>query len=174
MLPQFDKQNNVQVVVNNLQVGLMCCAKYKDGIYYRAQVRNIHTQAPGMVEVRFIDYGNVDLIQVENVRLFDENTLKLSTIPPQASEFILGNIMNGSNEWDDTSLSYIHQEIAYTELTAIVLHTVGNIRVIRIYYKENDFAFYLVKKGFGDIVQLEIQEMFIRNLAGVPVSILKK
>lgn len=164
MLPQFDQQVN-PVNPANLRVGLVCCARYKDDIYYRAQVRNLNTQIPGKVEVRFIDYGNIELIDISNIRLFDQHSLRLTQIPPQASEFILAFVVHVHNNWDETSLSIVHQEIAYTELKTLIISVVDNFyKLVKVMFHETDLASYLTSKGITIPLPTEQQELYLRNV----------
>lgn len=161
-LKQFEQQNHV-VPITSLQPGLLCCAKYKDGIYYRAQIRNLKTPIPGTVEVRFVDYGNIEFIELINIRLFDDNSLKL--IKPQASEFILAGVIHSANAWDDAAIAFVHHEIAYTELKTIIVCNSPQFKLVKIMLNENvDLASYLVSNGLVAPISLQAQEIILRNI----------
>lgn len=166
MLKIFEQQNFV-VPITSLQPGLLCCAKYKDGIYYRAQVRNLKTPIPGTVEVRFIDYGNIESIPLENIRLLDDQKPNLRFIKPQASEFILAGVVHTANAWDEQSLAFVHHEIAYTELKTIIVYNNPHYSLVKILREDGtDFAGYLAAKGLVTPISPQSQEIILRKLIG--------
>lgn len=162
LLKVFEQQNFV-IPVSSLHHGLICCAKYKDGIYYRAQIINLTTQTPGTVEVRFIDYGNTELIRLENIRLFNEQTLRLSSIKPQASDYILAGVMHTNNDWDVNSLASVHEDIGYTEQKIVFIHTTPNYKLIKVLYQQIDLANYLICKGLCTSVPIQTQEIYLQS-----------
>lgn len=50
---------------NKLSIGIVCLAKYSDGIYYRSKIINFTDT--GLIKVYFIDYGNEELIPLSEV-----------------------------------------------------------------------------------------------------------
>lgn len=165
MLPIFNEEDYV-VPITSLQPGLICCAKYKDGIYYRAQIRSLKAieTLPVAIEVRFIDYGNIEFIKQENIRLFRDNTLK--AIASQASEFILAGVVNAMNLWDDKSISFVHNEFVYTELKAVLLCNNADYKLVKVMLPNGlDMAAYLTNEGLATSVSPQVQDIILRNMS---------
>lgn len=149
--------------LSDLTVNLLCCAKYRDGFYYRARITNLRNLVSGSVEVLFIDYGNAELIAIENIRLLNNVPAGLTDLKPQATNFVLANMMTVNRNWDEKSLQFIHQEIAYIELKSTVIRRVNDRRFIKIIFHETDLAEYLVEKGIAAPIALDAQEAWILN-----------
>lgn len=112
---QFDQGHYIPSV-DSLYVGQLVCAKYKDGMYYRARVTNTALLHQGLIEVIFIDYGNKDYLPYINTRTMANTLSTLLSIPPQAKEFILAHITHVGTSWDDNTLLMISNEIRYVIL----------------------------------------------------------
>lgn len=146
-----------------LQIGTLCCAKYKDGVYYRAKITNLRNLVSGSIEVNFVDYGNIETIQLENIRLLENVAVGLATMKPQATDFILANVIHINQDWDENALAFVHQDIAYIELKCVVVGAVNNYKFISVSFHGTDLADYLVQKGIAIKIPLASQENFLRN-----------
>lgn len=68
-------------------IGELVLAKYSDGMYYRGKVTDIANSQ--FVKVFFLDYGNDDMIEVNNLFIWDK---AFEAIPFQAHRFVIANI----------------------------------------------------------------------------------
>jgi len=71
-----------------IKKGTLCAAKYKeDDGWYRAKVLQPHGK--GIVEVQFIDYGNVEQVHSSDLKVLPQNLL---AFPPQVTECTLAYV----------------------------------------------------------------------------------
>lgn len=157
--------------LNRLEIGLLCCAKYKDGCYYRAQITSLRHIMTKTIEVKFIDYGNLELISIQNIRLMENVPNGLISIKPQAMDFILSGAIHIHQNWDEKSLHFVHTEIAYIELKCTLLGAINNYRFIKVLFHDNDLADYLVQKGIAMPIPLASQELLVNDMkSSLPIN----
>ncbi|XP_025835446.1 maternal protein tudor-like isoform X2 [Agrilus planipennis] len=162
MLPQFE-QGLFAPSPGSIQVGVLCCAKYKDGLFYRARITNIVNQ--NIIEVHFIDYGNKDAIPVTSIRLMTNFPSPLISIPPQAREFVLAGIMHRGQIWDEQVLAVINSEIRYIELQWGPIGTVGNYTLIKLFKNGEDISHDFIARGLVSSVTLPSQQQILHNFS---------
>ena len=56
-------------LIDNIRVGLLCCAQYTDDSWYRARIINcIENADTQTAEVVYVDFGNKDLVPKKRLR----------------------------------------------------------------------------------------------------------
>ncbi|CAF4926518.1 unnamed protein product [Pieris macdunnoughi] len=141
--------------------GVVCAAKYKDGIYYRAKILSIKNIANGLVGVHFIDYGNKDTISLSTIRYLNKYDPMLLQIPGQASDYYLSRLIHESGCWDERLLLKLQSLLCYAEYPATIDANTRTIPVISIQFKGNDLSNHLVTNKFGMALPLEKQEFLL-------------
>ncbi|KAK4880286.1 hypothetical protein RN001_008432 [Aquatica leii] len=152
--------------INNIPIGLFCCAKYKDGKYYRARVSNVVMLSQNLVEVHFIDYGNKEILPVTNIRTINHLTPALPSLPPQAHDFILANVTHIGLAWDNNTIALISNEIRYMELQFIVMQQVNSYTLIKLFKNGEDFALTLFNRGLV-LSMASVSQTMILQSSGV-------
>ncbi|OLY83073.1 hypothetical protein AYI68_g2795 [Smittium mucronatum] len=116
------KQSNsgVQKAPRN---GEMVIAKFpSDNTWYRAKVKKVI--AGRECELFAIDYGNVDTVPIENIRVIDP---KLSSLPAVAVEAKLAFLKTPKGDYKDEAFSMVANSVQGIKLTAnIEARTGGN------------------------------------------------
>lgn len=153
--------------IDSLQLGILCCAKFKDGSYYRARITNINYLSQGLIEVLFLDYGNKDFIPWVNTRLVSGYSSSIISVPPQAKEYILANITHHGTKWDDTTFEMISSELRYLEFNLTLISNIGPYTLIRITRNNDDVAMNLVARGMVLSVPTPAQCMVLQNYLGI-------
>lgn len=164
MTSQFDLGHCV-LGMDNIAVGVLCCAKYKDGVYYRARVVNTEMLHQNLVEVHFIDYGNRDFVTVMNLRTITNFAPALITIVPQAKEFILTNITHQGVGWDNNTIALISNEIRYMELECYVVNQISNYTLLKLFKGGDDIALSLFNRGLVLSIASTAQNMILQNIS---------
>ncbi|GJQ67361.1 putative tudor domain protein [Trypoxylus dichotomus] len=160
MTPQFE-QGMYSPAIENFQVGIMCCAKFKDDLYYRARITSINYLTQGMVEVLFIDYGNRDIISCMNTRTMSGLQTGLISIPPQAKDFILANVV--LQNWDLHNFEMICRELRYLEFQLVPILEVGPHTLISLYSNKQDMCESLVERGLLLKIPLQLQQLSLQS-----------
>jgi staphylococcal nuclease domain-containing protein 1 len=81
------------------KIGEICGAKFSaDGLWYRAKVEK---RNDGSLEVFFVDYGNMDLVSLADIRPTDASFPSLTSIPALAKEMKLAFLKPPKSENDD-------------------------------------------------------------------------
>ncbi|XP_023716578.1 maternal protein tudor isoform X3 [Cryptotermes secundus] len=151
-------------IPSTVQVGQLCCARYSDGVYYRARVTRPPDMPGGHVAVHFIDYGNSEVVPFRDIRSLEESLLtRLASVSDNATEFLLAGVVPVSGTWDENSLAFIRQTLCYEELKAVVVAQVANKRLIRVFYKNEDFAKILIASKVGVSIEIIAQQMLIQG-----------
>lgn len=147
----------------SLYVGQLLCAKYKDGMYYRARITNLSLRHQGIIEVHFIDYGNKDYLPYVNTRLMTNALASLVTIPPQSKDFILAQITHVGLQWDENVVMMISNEIRYIEMQFNILAQVGPYSLIRLSTGGEDLASNLVARSLCVSIAIQTQQMVLES-----------
>lgn len=145
LTPQFvDGLGTPTARAGGLHSNTICCAMF-EGAYYRAKILEPHPS--GAYVVKFIDYGNTELVQASDIRLLrDEITdaRNLLQVLPQATEFILGDVSSKGETWDVHCLGLILKNLRYNEYRARLVGVVGKRRIINMLVNDQNFGKFLV------------------------------
>lgn len=151
-----------------IKVGQLCCARYSDGVYYRARVTRPPDMSVGQVAVHFIDYGNSEFVSVSDIRSLEESLLtRLASVSDQATEFFLAGVVPFTSSWNENSLAYIRQALCYEELKSVVVAQIGNKRLIKVLYNNDDFAQILIAHKVGVAITIPAQQILLQGYFGL-------
>ena len=144
--------NNTPVSLDSVEVGDVFLAKFhEDQRWYRAKVKEVD-KAAQKVKVFFLDYGNEEVVGVQEMA---KGHGKHFEIPPQASQYILGDMQAADNrEWTEAEVAGLNEQLVYGEFEGIVLNggTVGNpptVRLLKADKSGETVATTLIAAGFG-------------------------
>ena len=108
----------VQQPLSSPSGGLFCLAQYIDGAYYRCHIKNI--RAASDVEVFFVDYGNVETVNVTALRPISDN---LCRIPAQAFTCRLAGVKpKQPGRWSREASAYLERLTIGQQLVARRVH----------------------------------------------------
>ncbi|KAK5646934.1 hypothetical protein RI129_005398 [Pyrocoelia pectoralis] len=170
--PQFD-QGHYTLSSPTIQVGLMCCAKYRDDLYYRARVTNISALCQNFVEVHFVDYGNKDILPISSLRSGVELSYVLVTIPVQARDFILANVTHVGASWESRTIAAISEEIRYMNLQFTVVQQINPyLTIIKLFKSGEDYALSLFNRGFVLCMSSATQNMILQSINSTPAHLI--
>lgn len=159
MTPHFE-QGMYSPAIENFQVGIMCCAKFKDDLYYRARITNVGYLTQGMVEVLFVDYGNRDVIPCMNTRTMSGLQTGLISIPAQAKDFILANVT--LHNWEMSNFEIICNELRYLEFPLYPVLEIGPYTLISLYLNKQDVTESLVERGLLLKIPIQFQQLTLQ------------
>ncbi|XP_044268321.1 maternal protein tudor-like isoform X2 [Tribolium madens] len=148
----------------SLQIGILCCAKYKDNKYYRARITNLNYLHNRYIEVNFVDYGHQDVVPVSNIRSLEGFDTAFISIQPQASNFLLAEAVCPRGEWNEVYLEEICKEIRYTEVNFSIIGQVTKHYLVRLFVGVNDLAIILISKGLMRHTSLTTQEAVLLSM----------
>lgn len=146
--------------------GIICAAKYKDGVYYRAKIINTANLATGQVGVHFIDFGNKDIISLSTIRFLDNYDPLFLQLRGQASDYYLSRVMHPSGRWEEPLLLKLQSQLCYSEYPATIEATTRTLPVISIQFKGTDLSSHLVANRFFIAIPLAKQEVLLMQLSG--------
>lgn len=146
LINQFNEGYGCPSRANNLAVGMVCCAKFQSEGYYRAKIHNIH--ADGTVLVHFIDYGNMEVLHLNEIRLLRgmPGAEPLQNFPPIAAEFTLADVLPINGIWENRVIETIKKNLCYTEYRAIAHPMMNNRCLIKLSYNNENFSDVLVRE----------------------------
>ncbi|XP_069701642.1 uncharacterized protein tud isoform X2 [Periplaneta americana] len=154
-------------IPSSVEVGQLCCARYSDGVYYRARITS-PADVTGQVAVRFIDYGNSEVVSVRDIRSLEESLLSpLASVTDQATEFFLAGVIPLEGAWNENNLSFIRQTICYEELKCFIAGQVANKRLLRVFYNNEDFALTLIAKKIAVTISIHAQQILLQGYYGL-------
>ncbi|XP_031343313.1 maternal protein tudor-like isoform X2 [Photinus pyralis] len=167
--PQFDEGHYALASPASIQIGLMCCAKYKDEMYYRARVTNVSSLYQNFVEVHFVDYGNKDIVPTSVLRSGAELSNILVTVPPQAHEFVLANVTHVGHAWEARTIALISDEIRYMNLQFIPVQQINPyLTLIKLFKNGEDYALSLFNRGYVLCMANVSQTMILQSINSTP------
>ncbi|XP_017783204.1 PREDICTED: maternal protein tudor isoform X2 [Nicrophorus vespilloides] len=159
---QFD-QGKHMLSKSECQEGVLCCAKYKDGDYYRAQITNTTYLSQDVVELLFIDYGNRENCTVKDLRGMTCFAANIVTLPPLAREFIIAGYTHAGSKWNERAIEELSENIKYISYNYKVVGQIGNNVMITLLSDNNDPLAKYAKDGFISTVPLEIQQAALQE-----------
>ncbi|XP_059053782.1 maternal protein tudor-like isoform X2 [Achroia grisella] len=146
--------------------GIICAAKYRDGIYYRAKITNTNNLATGLVGVHFIDYGNKDNISLSTIRFLDSYDPIFLQMPGQATEYFLSRIMHPSGKWEEPLLLKLQNLLCNAEYPVTVDVQTRTLPIISIQFKGTDLSTHLVTNRLGIAIPVNKQEILLLQMSG--------
>lgn len=152
-------------IPSTIKVGQLCCARYSDGVYYRARVTRPPDASVGQVAVHFIDYGNSEVVSARDIRSLEESLL--TRLSDQATEFFLAGVIPFTSKWDENSLAYIRRALCYEELKSVVIAQIGNKRLIKVFYNNEDFAQILIANKVGIAITIPAYQALLQGYFGL-------
>lgn len=162
---QFDL-GAAKIIPEHVQLNSLVCAKYKDSKYYRARVLNNSFLREGFVEVCFLDYGNKDVVSLENIRSLQSFPSSFISIPPLATGFIFAEAhCVGGGEWNDTIFESISKEIKYREVHCQLLSPATQYYLIKIFIDSTDLCNVLIQRGLMQPISLQAQQAVLLSMS---------
>ena len=129
--------------------GSLCAAKFSDGLWYRAEVLSV---AGTSCEVRFIDYGNKDTVQLHNMTACPEEFL---SVPCFAILCSLDSVVSPNGDlsvWPEKSISGLKQLVSDMLMKAKVVRN-GAVPVVKIKQEESvgkgDVSYQMIQQGWA-------------------------
>ena len=160
----------VDDVVGNPRVGLTCCAQFADDEeWYRSVITCVSDQG---VEVKFVDYGNVDLAVS-----FKQLKEDFYDLPVQCFECTLDDVIPAAGVSETELATKLSELWGDKQLTAEVVSISGDSVVVSLFDKTESVTDVLVKLGHAvtkprsqvDLRRLSISEdgKIVYNYPGV-------
>ncbi|XP_058291743.1 tudor domain-containing protein 1 isoform X2 [Hylobates moloch] len=104
------------------EIGQPCCAFFAgDGNWYRALIKEI--LANGHVKVHFVDYGNIEEVTADELRMIPSTFLNL---PFQGIRCQLADIQSSNKHWSEEATTRFHMCVAGIKLQARVVEVTEN------------------------------------------------
>ncbi|XP_076476295.1 protein tudor [Bombus vancouverensis nearcticus] len=148
LVEQFTRrQNCVKTQSTSLRINALCCAKFQNDGYYRARIKHINN-IDNTVLLHFIDYGNLELLPIQEIHLLDDipGSESLQSFPPVAFQFTLMHLLPANGHWSNEVIESIQKTLRYNEYK-IVIHTITNSdNFIKLVYNNEDFTEFLIRK----------------------------
>lgn len=163
--PQFDL-GVAKILPEQVQLNMLVCAKYKDSKYYRARVLNNSFLREGFIEVSFLDYGNRDVVPIDNVRSLQSFPTSFISVPPLASGFIFAEAhCVGGGDWNDTIFESIVKEIKYREVHCQLLSPATQYYLIKLFIDGTDLCSVLIQRGLMQPISLQAQQAVLLSMS---------
>ncbi|XP_041105638.1 tudor domain-containing 6-like isoform X2 [Polyodon spathula] len=102
----YTKATQLEGTVRTPKTGLYCIAKAKDGLYYRAIIRELHGQ---QIKVYFVDYGNTEIVDQYDLKILHS---KYQELPALAMKCRLSGIQPIGGKWSKNAIAYFINSVA--------------------------------------------------------------
>ncbi len=129
--------------------GSLVAAKFSDGVWYRAEVL---TSSPTSCEVRFIDFGNQDTVNLNNMAICPEEFV---SIPCLSICCCLDSVVSPSGDpycWPEESIAGLKQLVSDKLMKAKVVRN-DALPVIKIIQEDSvgkgDVSFQMIQQGWA-------------------------
>ncbi|XP_047110346.1 uncharacterized protein LOC124787630 [Schistocerca piceifrons] len=153
-----------------LIVGGVCCAKYVDGVYYRARIISLANVSEGEIYVQFCDFGNKEVVPVSNIRNVQvragDPQPPLVAVPDQATEFYLAGVLPPQGgEWEDSTVEHIRQKLGYEEFQGVIVGETARRKILALYSSGGiDISQVLIQEGLAVSITPSAQQMISQSL----------
>ncbi|XP_070705965.1 tudor domain-containing 6 [Pempheris klunzingeri] len=142
-------------VVRNPTVGLYCAAKAEDGDFYRATVAEVGER---QIKVFFIDYGNTEVVDGDNVRVLPD---KFKKLPHLALKCTLAGVRPKEGRWSRTACEFFIKAVKDKVLRVHVTAKYDEGYVVQLTdpeaYGEKDLTTLMCSSGFAERTELQRQ-----------------
>uniref|UniRef100_A0A1I8QEN2 Probable ATP-dependent RNA helicase spindle-E n=1 Tax=Stomoxys calcitrans TaxID=35570 RepID=A0A1I8QEN2_STOCA len=135
--------------------GMIVAAPF-DGKYHRAKVIKIINQSKRNVQCKvfFIDYGNVGLIDFQDLRYLSETCKYLSDIPPRLFQCRLAMVEPSTlkspiGKWTDGAMEYMQEQADAGVVEIEIFSVVDGISNVIIKKDDSTINHILVEKGLA-------------------------
>ncbi|RXM27975.1 Tudor domain-containing protein 6 [Acipenser ruthenus] len=102
----YTKATQLEGTVRTPKTGLYCIAKAKDGLYYRAVIRELHGQ---QINVYFVDYGNTEIVEKYDLKILHS---KYQELPALAMKCRLSGIQPIGGKWSKNAIAHFINRVA--------------------------------------------------------------
>ncbi|MGH0135259.1 UNVERIFIED_CONTAM: hypothetical protein FKN15_056084 [Acipenser sinensis] len=102
----YTKATQLEGTVGTPKTGLYCIAKAKDGLYYRAVIRELHGQ---QIKVYFVDYGNTEIVEKYDLKILHS---KYQELPALAMKCRLSGIQPIGGKWSKNGIAHFINRVA--------------------------------------------------------------
>ncbi|XP_058235134.1 tudor domain-containing 6 isoform X2 [Hemibagrus wyckioides] len=145
----YRDQTRASGLIRKPVAGILCVAKAKDGMFYRAAICEVvETKA----EVFFLDYGNKEWVECSNFR---ELPLRYQNIPALAIKCALYGIQPKSKEWDLNATLFFAKAVVDKVLDVHILAKSQDAYLVQamdsMLCGEKDLSKLLCSAGFADM-----------------------
>ncbi|VEN51587.1 unnamed protein product, partial [Callosobruchus maculatus] len=162
--PQFELGAG-KMTPENMHVGTLVCAKYKDNKYYRARIINTSFLHEGFLEVSFLDYGNKDVVPSENIRSLQAFPASLISVPPLALGFIFAEAhCVGGGQWNDAIFETISKELKFRDAQCTLLAQATQYYLAKLYLNNTDLCTVLIQRGLMQPISLQAQQAVMLSM----------
>ncbi|XP_040204385.1 tudor domain-containing protein 6 isoform X3 [Rana temporaria] len=111
----YTKASRLEGIITKPKPGQICCAKFKDGIYYRAEVIACENK---QVKVYFLDHGNVELIDWYSIKELPDEFKELSAL---ANRCCLVDIYPLGESWSPEAICAFKVAVVHRKLVLYVM-----------------------------------------------------
>lgn len=145
-----DLQTTLQDKISEMPVletpsaGMLCAAPYSaDQLWYRAEILDADDD---ITTVRFIDFGNTDVIDnaTTQIRTLTPELLSLAVYATKCSLLLKPT----EDEWSKDAQDYF-EELTKDTLIADFLHQDGKLSYVELYVEDREVSELLVEQGYA-------------------------
>jgi hypothetical protein len=132
----------------NIMSHTFCCALGINNDFCRVKLYSLHSD--DLILVKFLDYGNVTYVPIQNIRSLDKfpEARALFCLPKAASVFVLADVLPVGGSWLDDVVMHIHSILVNNKYYG-VYQNVKNFRMLTFTMIENNFSHILISRNMA-------------------------
>ncbi|XP_011311904.1 maternal protein tudor isoform X2 [Fopius arisanus] len=151
-----------------LRPGMTCCAFHEDA-FYRAKIVRPNS-GNGTVFVHFMDYGNVETVSYESIRILDNTpeSIQLQDMPAAATDFIMADVLPFKDSWEPSLVDHIKLTLRYIYMPGICCSVLKNTKkTLKLFFNGEDYAEFMINKKMA----IPATSEDLANLLNVPMPL---
>ncbi|KAI5619942.1 tudor domain-containing protein 6, partial [Silurus asotus] len=145
----YSNQTRASGLIRKPVAGLLCAAKAKDNVFYRAAICEV---IDNKAEVFFLDYGNKELVDCSNLCKLP---LRYQNLPALAIKCALNGIQPRGKKWDLNATLFFSKAVVDKVLDVHVLAKSEDTHLVQVFDGEKDFSKLLCSAGFADMEPID-------------------
>ncbi|XP_011501668.1 PREDICTED: maternal protein tudor [Ceratosolen solmsi marchali] len=151
---------------DNIMSHTFCCALGINNDFCRVKLYSL--QLEDLILVKFLDYGNVTYVPIQNIRSLDKypEAKALFLLPEAASVFVLADVLPIGCSWLDDVVTHIRSILVNNKYYG-VYQNVQNFRMLKFTIMENNFSQILINRNMAVYSPCNLQ---ISQLTTLPAA----
>nr|DBA25695.1 TPA: hypothetical protein GDO54_010056 [Pyxicephalus adspersus] len=149
----YSKASKLDGIITKPKPGIICCAKFKDDMYYRAEIVSIEKK---QVKVFFLDHGNMEMVDWYNVR---ELPAEFKSLPAMVNKCCLVDIRPLRETWSPEAILAFKVAVVDKKLVIHVISKNLDKYTIEVFdqsrVEESNIGKVLSSDGFAKYEELE-------------------
>jgi hypothetical protein len=159
---------NIPRSMDDLRHGLVCLSKCEGGEFFRTKIQHPERCPPNAIQVLFIDYGNLGLVGLGDIRLFgSDDHFPLLHTPALSTGYFLGGVSLVS-AWSDENTQCVWDRIKNHKWQTSFCTDNSGITIVSVQLETNTLEELLIISKLAERISIPDTFALIMKICDIP------